>query len=203
MASRTLWLFGGFIVVLLLASVPGVSAEATVIDLPEAVEAMEQFLAFRDSVADTPEGGAAVFVLAMLLFESDQELGTHALTVALDRSQLREATPGYRGFEPGGSAQAFITRSLLPRPSLARSYLLETSAANAYAEPEDRRVAMSRNRYSVLTEDRVKVFVECSGASSPRPLTLQKNNRGVWKAYEYSSLFVGIQPPEERIDDSL
>ena len=51
--------------------------------------------------------------------------------------------------------------------------------------------------------ERAKVFVWSSGADSPRPLTLIKNNRGLWKATNWSSLTVGIRPPAAPLDDDL
>jgi len=40
-----------------------------------------------------------------------------------------------------------------------------------------------------------KVSVTCSGAELPRPVTLKKNDKGLWKASEWSSLLVGVIPP--------
>ncbi len=48
-----------------------------------------------------------------------------------------------------------------------------------------------------------KVFVACSGAELPRPVTLKKNDQGLWKASEWSSLLVGVMPPMTTPGDDL
>jgi hypothetical protein len=48
-----------------------------------------------------------------------------------------------------------------------------------------------------------KVFVASSGAASPRPVTLQINDKGIWKASEWSSLISGVQPPVVQESDDL
>lgn len=41
----------------------------------------------------------------------------------------------------------------------------------------------------------VTVFVACSGAKTPRPVTMRRDDQGIWKAEEWSSLIVGIWNP--------
>ncbi len=178
-------------------------AQSVDVDLPAGVATTEDFLLFRDAAAQSPEGGAAVFVLAMLLFEQDATLGRNAMVIALDANELRQDPAGYQGYAPGNRADDFVSRYLVPRPYLARSYLLGTSPENGYNPPESRAVRLSRNSTSTIAGDQVKVFVSCTGADTPRPITMRRNNRGVWKAYEYSSLFVGVRPPAAVADDPL
>jgi hypothetical protein len=187
---------------LLLAAVP-VLAQPVDIELPTDITTIDEFIAFRDATADTAEGGAAVMVLAMLLYVQDPELGHDAMVIALDSSELREDSNGYRGYTLGNRGREFTTRYLAPRPYLAYSYLLGTSPENGYTPPDTWTVRLTRNAHSEAIEGRVRLFVACTGADSPRPMTLRPNNRGVWKALEFSSLFVGIRPPVEVIDDPL
>lgn len=180
-----------------------VTAQETSIDLPEVPATIEEFVAFRDATATTPEGGAAVFVLAMLQYVADEKLGLEALTVALDRYHLSKSNAVYRGFGPGLSVRRQFKDYLGTRPYLAASYVAGTSPDTGYQLPEQLKVSLSRNAYSNLAPNRIKVFVACSGAASPRPMTLQVNNRGIWKAYEFSSFLVGVRPPVEAVDDDL
>jgi hypothetical protein len=177
--------------------------QATIVEIPRAISSAEQFTAFRDQTATNPEGAVAVFVLAMILRTQDPGLGHDALVIALDAGELRSDATGYRGFTLGNRASEFVRRYLDPAPYLARSYVLETVPAEAYELPDIWQIGITRNRVSVISDDRVRVFVASSGADSPRPVTLQRNNRGIWKAYEYSSLFVGVRPPEQESDDPL
>lgn len=41
----------------------------------------------------------------------------------------------------------------------------------------------------------VKLFVKSNGADAPRPITMQRNAKGEYKFYEFSSIFVGVRPP--------
>lgn len=194
------WLTGALLLVICTA-VGG--AQAVDITLPARVTTIEELIAFRDATALTPEGGAAVFVLALLLMEQDATLGRSALVIALDAGELRRDANGYQGYALGNRAEDFVTRYLAPKPYLARSYLTGTTPEDGYTAPATRTVQLTRNTSSVVSEDRIKVFVACTGADTPRPITLLRNNRGVWKALEYSSLFVGVRPPPAVVDDPL
>lgn len=173
------------------------------IQLPGSPVTLESFLEYRDQVADTPEGGAAVLLQALLLYAEDQTLGHDAMVIALDRCRLRENEEGYRGFSPAGDVEDYLERYIMSRPYIARSYVVGTSPQTQYELPQDREISVSRNSSSEIAPDRVKVFIASSGADSPRPVTLIRNNRGVWKASELSSLFVGVRPPEEVVDDDI
>lgn len=191
------------LVLLGVALAVGVSAQAVQIAVPGDFADIEDFIAFRDEVASTPEGGAAVFVAAMLLYELHEEIAEAAMVVALDRELLAADATGYAGFAPARSVQDFVDRYLIPRPYIARSYILETDPEDAYALPDEWVLGITRNRFSVIDENTIKVFVASSGAATPRPITLRRNNRGVWKAHEFSSLFVGVVPPVETVDDAI
>ena len=196
------WMVTAALVALCSAAIPA-GAQSVDIALPAAVTTLQDFIAFRDATAQTPEGGAAVLVLAMLLYERDAKLGHDAMVIALDAGELRQDADGYQGFTLGNRAEDFVTRYLVPRPYLARSYLVGTSPETRYQAPATPTVRLGRNASSEISAERIKVFVSCTGADTPRPVTLQRNNRGVWKAYEYSTLFVGVRPPAEVVDDPL
>ena len=165
---------------------------------------MEEFLELRDAISGDPEGGAALFVAAMAVYVENPELGLDMFTVALDRSQLIEKAQGYRGFAPGGSLLSYIRDYLKPRPYLAASYINGTSPENGYTLPSGSlTVTCSQNPHSLQKNGDIKVFVACSGADSPRPIILRRNNRGVWKAVNFNSLFVGIRKPVAVLDDDL
>lgn len=175
-----------------------------VITIPSVPATMEEFTALRDKIASEPEGGAAVFVTAMLMYARNAELGTHMFTVALDRSRLSESARGYKGFVPSPVFMNYPKSYLAPKPYLANSYFMNTSPENGYAlPPPPLEVAVSRNTYSDQGNGDIKVFIQCSGADSPRPVILRQNNRGLWKAVNVNSLFVGIRPPVSVVEDDL
>lgn len=170
----------------------------TTTEVPSNIEA---FLEFRNQVATNPEGGAAVFAMALMMYTNDKELGLQALTIALDRSQLSQGDV-YKDFQPQNSINYHL-KNLLQKPYIARSYVLETSPQNGYKLPNNLKFKLTRNPYSEQSNGDIKVFIKCSGASTPRPITLRKNNKGIWKAVNYNSLFVGTQPPVVEVNDGL
>ncbi len=172
----------------------------TVQSMPGSVD---EFIALRDELAGTPEGGAAVFLVAMMAYVEDTDLGEQFLTIALDRNNLSKGQ-AYKGYAPASSIQYHLKRIQGMR-YLPRSYVVGSSPDNGYTAAAPYRFDFSRNRFSKEKEDRIKVFVACSGADTPRPITMQKNNRGVWKAYNASSVFVGIRKPagSGTVDDEL
>jgi hypothetical protein len=56
------------------------------------------------------------------------------------------------------------------------------------------------------SEKSVKLYAYTTSGNMARPISLKKNNRGIWKAYGFSSLFVGVSktpPKKESVDDEL
>ena len=167
--------------------------------IPQNIEAFTQT---RNEIANSPEGGAATFVLAMILFEKDRKMGTDALTMVLDRSNLVESMNGYKGFSPGQSIKYHIGR-FDSKSYWGRSYILGTSPENAYALPEQLNVETLRNATSEQSNGDVKIFIKCTGADSHRPITLRANDKGIWKAVECSSMFLDMRAPQQIISDDL
>jgi len=168
--------------------------------LPTSIEA---FCALRDEVARTPEGGAAMMVLALLVNANDEALGRPCLTMAVDRDRLQEGEGGYQNLRLARTAQSRIDQQLAAQPYLPRAYVRGASPENGYRLPNPPYILeFARNPYSGdPASGQVKVFVVCSGAPSPRPVTVHRNDRGVWKAVEWSSLVMGIIPPANADDD--
>ncbi len=179
-------------------------SEWTAVSVEKLPAAMEEFLSLRDTLAGEPEGGAALLVTSMVVYTVEPELGIDMFTAALDRSQLMEKPGGYKGFAPISSFMSYLKNYLAPKPYLAASYIAGTGPENGYElPPPPLTVHVSRNPYSLQSNGDIKVFIECSGADSPRPVILRQNNRGVWKAVNVNSLFVGIRPPAAVVDDDL
>jgi len=168
-------------------------------------QSIAEFVALRDRIADTPQGGAAAMIIALLCYAKDQVLGEQALTVAVDRERLQEAADGYRGWEVRKRPLQLIERQILDSPHIPRSYFLGTSPESGYELPEPPlRIECRSGPYSGdVDSGTYRVFVTSSGAPSARPVTLHRNQRGFWKANEWSSLLLGVRPPSEREPDDL
>jgi hypothetical protein len=168
-------------------------------------ESIDEFVALRDRIAQTPFGGAAAMVLAMLSYTENEELGRQCLTAAVDQSRLEQGLDGYKGWRLRTPEMRRIQERIRGKGHILRSYIQGATPENGYRPPPPPWVfEVSDNPYSGdLASGTYKVFVASSGAASPRPVTLKRNNRGLWKASEWSSLTLGVREAERTIDDDL
>lgn len=171
------------------------------IELPGLPGTVEELVALRDRVATTPEGGAAVLVLALLAYAQDPALGTKFLTVAIEARQLGDGPDGYKGKQPGRMVLQNARDRIGRAPHIARSYVQGTSPANGYALPSTPWRIAGREQPGDVRGDKGKTFVRSSGADTPRPVHLVKNDKGLWKASNWSSLEVGVRAPAAPADD--
>ncbi len=143
----------------------------------------EQFIAKLSTLGQSPEGAASAVVIGLGLMVRDRELGRKCISAAdpsLPPARFR-----------------FVAERLEGKEYLPNSYILGTSPENRYQPLHPPLVIrFSTNPHSGdPSEGRVKLFIECSGADSPRPITVEKNKDGMWTAVEWSSLLTGIRPP--------
>lgn len=171
-------------------------------ELPQSVEA---FIALRDRVAEMPQGGAAMMVVALLMYVEDENVGRQCLAIAVDREKLSEGPRGYEGWQLRASDIWLLHSQIKDKPYIARSYVEGAMPDNGYRLPEPPYVfEFSDNPHSGNPETGTyKVFITSSGASSPRPVTVKRNDEGIWKTYEWSTLIVGVQEPDEEVSDDL
>ena len=136
-------------------------------------------------------------VVALLLYAGDETLGQQCLAAAVASERLAEGGGGYQGWRLRRSDLQRIHEQVKAQPYLPQSYVRGTRSDNGYALPDPPlMLEFSTNRYSGdPAEGRYKVFVACSGAATPRPVTVRRNALGIWQAYEWSSLIVGIARP--------
>lgn len=158
-----------------IGTVPSVSAE---------------FSALARRVAVAPQGAAAMMVLALDAFALDEAQGSEMIAIASGET---------RGNGPGSDARmlALVRMQIRKQPFLPRSYFEGTAPSNGYTPPGNLRVmAFTTNEYCGDEDSGLfKVFVACSGADSPRPVTCTRNESGIWVAREWSSLLLGVREP--------
>lgn len=166
---------------------------------------LEDFLALRDRVATSPEGGAAMFALALLAYANDPERNVPFITVSIWMSLLDADPGGYQGKRPRRALLDALHDRVAKAPHIARSYFLGTSPESGYAIAPDAQleVGVRLQPDSFPTASTARLFVRSSGADSPRPITLTKNDKGLWKANSWSSLEVGVRPPASSVVDDL
>jgi hypothetical protein len=159
---------------------------------------LEEFRALRDSVACTPEGGAALFVLAMNAYVRDRAFGEACLTMMLANDPLlvEKAEPGsWKGFRPS-EGSAFLLEHMLRYEGIARSYVYGTKIDDDYSLPSPPwTIRISRNKYSAYENGDIKVFIFSMGAPSRRPIDMRKNDQGIWKVSDFESLPLPVRKP--------
>jgi hypothetical protein len=175
------------------------------VEIDQFPQSVEAFVELRDRVAQTPQGGAAMMVVALFAYAEDNEMGQRCLAIAVDRDKLSEGPKGYEGWQLRASDIWLLHSQVKDKPYVLRSYVKGTNPDEGYRLPEPPYVfEFSDNPHSGDPETGTyKVFITSSGASSPRPVTVKRNDKGIWKAYEWSTLIVGVQEPEQEVSDDL
>jgi len=164
-------------------------------ELPATIESFKNFV---NRIAVTPEGGAVCIVTALSLFS--RRVCEDCLSIIIHRDRLQEYPDSFEGWRLQNHDQQLINGQILDKPWIPASYYVGTSPVNSYSIPPlPFRFSISRDTYSSSDPDRKKVFVTSSGADSPRPVTLKRDDRGIWKALEWSSLLLGVRPPEKAV----
>lgn len=166
------------------------------VKLAKVPSSAEEFTQMRDEIATTPEGGAAMTVAALLAFSKDKEVGLQCLTLILDQRNVMKGDV-IKGYAPLGSIMYHVNRisGYNMWPYLGFAYLKGATHKTDYAVSAPYTVETKRQKNSGSDESgSVKIFVHCDGFS-PRPVTLHRNDKGIWKAYEMSSLFLNVTQP--------
>jgi len=172
-------------------AVPSVQVE----ELPRSVE---EFVTLRDEIAGTPQGGAALMIAALLVYAEDSDLGQQCLAAAIDPQRLEEGLKGYDGWQLRSRELSLIQSQIRHQPFIPRSYVRGATPENGYQLPDPPYIFdFAVSPYSGDPESGTyKVFVSCSGAATPRPVTVSKHGP-LWKAYEWSTLVVGVRTPAQ------
>ncbi len=164
---------------------------------------VEEFIEVRNQLANTPQGGAAVFIMALKLQSENPSIGEQCLVIATDRSKLMAGNV-YKNLKLDAFGMKRIEEQLKYYPYIPNSYFAGATAENGYNFDVPTEMICSTNVYSGdESQGNLKIFVKSSGADSPRPIVLIRNNRGIWKAREWSSIIMGIVPPKVNIDDDI
>ena len=181
-------------------------AQNKVVKLSKIPASPDEFIQMRNKLSRTPEGGAAMFIAALVNLGKNEKLGMQCLTIGIDQSQVTSGNV-YKGYKPGRSVMYHLKR--LKRGGArgnfwgyaAKAYLKGATHKNGYTPSKPYKVVTSRNKYSGReSSGRVKVFVNVAGFR-PRPVTMKRNDKGIWKAYEFSSMFLDVPKPGKKTDD--
>ena len=165
---------------------------------------VEEFIKIRNEVAVTPYGGGAMFMLALKIYTENEELGRKCLIMSITLSRLNNYNDYYKGYDIAKTDLSRINSQLRQHPYLPKSYIEGSSPENAYKVELPYIMKLNSNPHSGnIADGKFKIYIKCSGADSMRPISLEKNNKGLWKVKEWSSAIVGIRKPVEIINDDL
>lgn len=156
---------------------------------------VDEFIALRDNIAMTPEGGATTFLVALKIYNLNKEIGKQCLVIAADRGSIREGNT-YKGFALLYTDLQLIESQIGKEGHIPNSYIKGASPAQAYNVKLPYIYEFSKDGSSGDPKSgKVKLFVKCYGADGPRTLTMIRNDKGIWKASQWSSIIVGVQKP--------
>ncbi|TGL48595.1 hypothetical protein EHQ55_10085 [Leptospira meyeri] len=157
---------------------------------------IEEFKSLQSSIATTPEGGVAILVLAISLYGKNQELGTKAVTISvLSKNRQKSTKPSAVDGMVLGNGDQYLLGQLDKYKMLSNGYWKGAEPSNGYTASLPFTVETYTNPYSGdESSGKIKLFVATRGASSFRPVTVEKDSDGLWRAKEMSSLFVGMMP---------
>ncbi len=173
------------------------SGDETQVRLDGLPQTMDEFAGMRDAMAVHPEGGAAYMVLAGLMYAQDETLGLQAITSMMEGDKLT----GPAVYKDKGLPAEQVTRlserwgSPGGKAYVPRSYVQDTHQDDGYVLPQPPYVV--KVRLSQQDKGVAKVLVWSTGAQTPRPLTLVKDDAGVWKVRDFQALLQDVKPPKE------
>ena len=162
-----------------------VDADTPVPGLPKTMEEFEARVA--EQALDVKKAAKLWFDAVFVYLTVDKELGAKMITVMTKDKEWAK--------------KSYFMAALKEKPYIFGSYAKGTSPANNYEmDPNKYELAiqkLERKPYADKEQDAyIKMFIKSSGADSSRPMVFQRNIRGEYKVFEFSSIYVGIRPPQ-------
>ena len=167
--------------------------------IAEQPKTVDDFITMRNAIATSPEGGAAMFLLALKIYADNPKLGEKCLVIAVHKSLLKEGKT-YKGYKLADEDMDLIKRNIENNKLIPNSYIVGATPENGYSVKLPYEYDLSVNLIG-KGEAGTKVMVKSSGASNKRAVFVKKNNRGYWKATVWTTVLADIKPPAE--DDDL
>lgn len=138
---------------------------------------VDELRAFPEFSLDTPFKGAALALAALMYYETNPNV-------------CYDMIDALRGPAPlTVYAKQFLRDRLGGKMYVVRSFFAGSSPANSYTPTQPWTVTVHVNSDAYLTGDRTNVFVQSSGADSPRPIQMRlKPSEGRWYVTEIQCL---------------
>ncbi len=209
-----LYMLSAFLIAFLLMGVWGMTFAQQVtgemipvsVEISEVPEDIDSFVEMRNEIAVTPQGGATMYILALMIYSEDYETGLKCATASLvnDPSLLRSTVPfGYEGLEPLSEIQNRFT-ILQRKPWIVKSYAVEAKPENNYSIEDDFKIKFYISDQSVGGNDNiVELKVLTSGDDDFRTVTVEKNQNDIWKVWGWDMIIADVAVPNGPRKDNL
>jgi hypothetical protein len=161
-------------------------------------QSIAEFESLQGTLNKTPEGAVASMVLAIHIYGKDPIFGNQAIVASiLQKNRQKSNKPtAYKG-EDLGNGDRFLVGQLDKYKMLGNGYFKGAEPANGYSPTMPLTVETFTNPYSgEESTGKIKLFVGTRGASTFRPVTVEKESDGNWRVKEFSSLCVGMIQPK-------
>lgn len=167
----------------LASSISNLGNKTEVITINALPESLSEMQALPEASLDSPFKTAALTVCALCAFAADEHIGTDMLNF------LRGPRP-LTGYDISFMKDRFRgNRTYIPF-----SYFEGAVPGNDYTPSEPFKITIQSTSHSNDTEGYVKLFIQCGGADSPRPITMrQKGDQ--WFLWE-QALLTDIRQPK-------
>lgn len=149
-------------------------------------ESLDELKALPISTLDSPHKTAALTVCALCVYAADKNIGIEMLNF------LR----GPRPLSPM-EIQFLDDRFRGGKYYVPFSYFEGTSPENDYTPATPFKLTFNSNPYSADNEGYYKLYINSSGADSPRQVTLRMKGDGRWFLWE-QYIMVGIRQPKSK-----
>ena len=164
----------------------------------ELPKTLEEFQAQVGAQANDPKLAVRLFMDGIHVYLSgEKDLGKQFI---MEMSRYKEWNE---------SQHRMLLERMDSMPHIYRSYAEGATPENHYEmDPQSYELVYSGEVNLKPYDDKpegdfAKLFIRSGGADAPRSLTLQRNNAGLYKVYEFSSLNLDIRPPKAAPDASL
>jgi hypothetical protein len=167
---------------------------------------LDEVRALRDQLCTTPHGAMVPFVVAGIIFGENRELGEQCMVLSVDPELLGETIKArdadrranVDGWQLGGRVLAMLNSTSFQAdiPYVGRSYVEGTRAENGYALPDPPYQFVVRKHRTQMPDPKLwKGFLNCMGATGPKPFDVKEISPGVWRMSNTSSFFAGCADP--------
>ncbi|MGY5876561.1 MAG: hypothetical protein RTU30_12505 [Candidatus Thorarchaeota archaeon] len=153
----------------------------------------DKFKAAWEKDAGDPYDSIMYYLIAALNIEKDDDLADAMMTVVVSKKDSLEDGSSPSGLKLNTRGARYYIGQFAKNPNIAKSYVGGTNENDYRIDKGKLTLAVTRDQDT--GEGKKKIFIDCGGADSPRPVSLAKNKHGQWKLIEYSSLCVGVKPP--------